>query len=76
MHLPFPPLSTWSSLCSKETVSFRITIFCCPGGISAISSRSNTLAHSSELEQCPYFIFHICAQDDLHAVLHSYLLSA
>lgn len=65
MHLLFPPLFTRSSLCSKGTVFLWITIFCCPGGISAISSRSNALVHSSKLEQCPYFVFHVCAWDDL-----------
>lgn len=61
----FPPPFTWSSLCSKETVFLWLTIFCCPRGISAISSRSNTLVHSNKLEQCPYFVFHVCAWDDL-----------
>lgn len=61
----FPPLFTWSFLCSKGTVFLWITIFSCPGGISAISSRSNTAVHSSELEQCPYFVFHGYAWGDL-----------
>ena len=58
-------LFTWRSLCSKRTVFLWITIFCCPGGISAISSRGNALVHSSNLEWCPYSAFHVCAQDDL-----------
>lgn len=65
MHLLFPPLFTWSFLCSEGTVFLWITIFYSPGEISAISSRSSALVHSSKLEQCPYFVFHVCVQDDL-----------
>lgn len=49
----------------KEKVFLWITTFLCPRGISAITSRSNALVHSSKLEQCPYFVFHVRAQDDL-----------